>query len=138
MIKFNSKDKEQKNNLTHEEVILLRQTKKKIKKKYWKSRGLFVSLSLIALFVSAATVILNLFSIRFNEIPELTMDFFVAIAILSVLMTFLISLQSFFNIQARKNTLSDNIAKNQEILNQIKSGKEISQDDINEILNTIN
>ncbi|RIV16317.1 hypothetical protein [Mycoplasmopsis gallopavonis] len=110
---------------------------KKIKYKYWKSRGVFISLSLIALIIAAVTVILNLSAIRFNEIPALTMNFFVAMAVLTVLTTLLVSLQSFFNIQERKNILNENISKNEQIAKELKEGKEMTQEDIDQILNTI-
>ncbi|WP_051789175.1 hypothetical protein [Mycoplasma buteonis] len=112
--------------------------KKIIKRKYILDKSFFIFLSLLAIVISATTLIWNLWSIRFNKVPEETMDYFVAIACLTAFVTFTVSIQSFLNIQDRKNTLKENISRNQELLNEVEQGKDLTQEDIDQILNTIN
>ncbi|TNK91483.1 hypothetical protein C4M98_06795, partial [Mycoplasmopsis pullorum] len=49
-------------------------------KKYFKSKGIYIFLSLASIFISATTIVLNLYSIRYNTFPQETMIYFVVIS----------------------------------------------------------
>ncbi|WP_426461554.1 hypothetical protein [Mycoplasma hafezii] len=120
------------------EKTKIKKIKNVLLRKYWISRSLFVTLSILAIVISAATVILNLWSIRFNKVPDTTMSYFVSIAVLTSAMSLIVSIQSFLNIQDRKSTLTNNVNQNNELLSEFKNGKELTQEDLDQILNTIN
>ncbi|SJZ61654.1 hypothetical protein [Mycoplasmopsis verecunda] len=97
--KSNNKAIEEKNNQIN---IKSNKLKNKTHKKYILSRAFFVFLNVLAIFISASIVILNLYAIRFNEFPDKTMIFFVLIAVLSVVTTLVVSVQIFLGITDKK------------------------------------
>lgn len=109
---------------------------KKIKRKRNGSRFLFISMSLISIIISASSIILNLYAIRYNVLPVQTMSLFVAIAVISSVITFLVTIQSFFNITESKNKLEQSVEKRTELKNKIEESKEVNETLVNELFDT--
>ncbi|WP_027121419.1 hypothetical protein [Mycoplasma leonicaptivi] len=127
---------EQNNNLNEKKIEIeskFSKTKKLLLKKYYLQRSIFLIMSLTSIIISAVIVILNLYSIRWNEYPQSTMIFFVIIAIISSVTTFIISIQSFINISNKKNSLKQNIESTKELIKNLENKTEISQDDLDSI-----
>ncbi|EGV00039.1 hypothetical protein [Mycoplasmopsis columbina] len=118
-------------------VDKINKLEKKVNFKYKRGRYFFIALSLINIFISAAIIILNLYSIRFNTYAKETMIFFVVIAIISTVITFIISVKTFLNITDKSSQISQNIDKNQEILETLKDKNELSSEDIEAIVQTL-
>lgn len=109
---------------------------KSVLKKYLVSKFFFIFLSVLTLAVSSAIIILNLYSIRFNEYPLQTMIYFVSIAFISVVVTLLISIQSFFNVTDKISVLEENINTNIKRIEKYKENNEITREDIDELMKT--
>ncbi|MFV8414106.1 hypothetical protein ACNQ2I_02935 [Mycoplasma sp. Z355B] len=123
---------EHKNNTNlHNKVHKL---KRKSFNKYIISRSFFVFLNVLAIFIAASIVILNLYSIRFNKYPDTTMVYFVLIAVLSVITTLVVSLQSFFGITDKKTTLKDTISNLDEVINAISAKDDLSTEEYDKII----
>ncbi|WP_369027509.1 hypothetical protein [Mycoplasmopsis synoviae] len=91
-----------------------------ILKKHRVSYGVWVFLNFLSVFITSVIIILNLYAIRYNPRPDETMSFFVAIAILSATITFLVSIRTFFAISDKKEKLNYIIAENQNYIEQLK------------------
>ncbi|OAB49013.1 hypothetical protein [Mycoplasmopsis gallinarum] len=109
---------------------------KKLKFKYGWRQGLFIFLNILTILIAAGMIVLNLYSIRFNIFADQTMIYFVLMAILSTVITFLVTVKSFLNIQDKKTQLTQNLLKNQETLSQIQEKKSISEEDVDNITST--
>lgn len=105
-------------------------------KKYFKSYYVFVALNIIAITIAAATIVLNLFGMRYNPFPEETMVLFLIISIISVAISFILSVQTFLSIKDSKNNLQNNIETNQSMIDKIQNKEKITRDEIDQILNT--
>ncbi|MFV8470253.1 hypothetical protein [Mycoplasma sp. VS509_3] len=122
---------EHKNNTNlHDKVHKL---KRKSFNKYIFSRSFFVFLNVLAILIAASIVILNLYSIRFNKYPDATMVYFVLIAVLSVITTLVVSLQSFFGITDKKTTLKDTISNLDDAINNIANKDDLTAEDYDRI-----
>lgn len=109
---------------------------KSVLSKYLISKYCFVFLSVLTLVISSIIIILNLYSIRFNEYPHQTMIYFVSIAFISVVVTLLISVQSFFNITDKITVFEDNINTNLKRIDKYKENNEITREDIDDLMKT--
>lgn len=109
---------------------------KSVLRKYLISKYCFVFLSVLTLVISSIIIILNLYSIRFNEYPHQTMIYFVSIAFISVVVTLLISVQSFFNITDKITVFEDNINTNLKRIDKYKENNEITREDIDDLMKT--
>ncbi|MFV8401181.1 hypothetical protein [Mycoplasma sp. CR] len=107
--------------------------KRKSFAKYIFSKSFFVFLNVLAIFIAAGIVILNLYSIRFNMYPDTTMIYFVLIAVLSVVTTLVVSIQSFFGISDKKTVLKETIANLDEVINTLAKKDDISTEDYDKI-----
>lgn len=103
-------------------------------KKFRKSKRIFIALSLTSLCISAATIILNLYAIRFNIYPVELMHLFVAISIIGVLVSFIVSVQSFFNFSNEKYLLKEKIENNLETIKKIEENDTADVEDLDERL----
>ncbi|CCP23977.1 hypothetical protein [Mycoplasmopsis cynos] len=111
---------------------------KKAQYKLYVGSWIFFSLSILGIFISTLIIILNLYAIRWNERPYDTMYIFVHIAIVSAFTTFFLSVQAFLNISKRKQELSQNISKIDEIIELISTKEQLNQEDIDNISEVIN
>ncbi|WP_036437830.1 hypothetical protein [Mycoplasmopsis gallinarum] len=109
---------------------------KKLKFKYGWRHGLFIFLNILTILIAAGMIVLNLYSIRFNIFADQTMIYFVLMSILSTVITFLVTVKSFLNIQDKKTQLTQSLLKNQETLSQIQEKKSISEEDVDNITST--
>ncbi|MGL5732748.1 MAG: hypothetical protein ACRCXE_01640 [Metamycoplasmataceae bacterium] len=76
---------------------------KKYKKKYLHARLLFVFINVFIFAASALLIVLNLFTLKYNDIfPEIK-EIFIALAIITGAGTFCISLVSAFQWKEKKN-----------------------------------
>ncbi|MEA4333499.1 hypothetical protein [Mycoplasma sp. 1232] len=126
-----NKTKEQKKNkLQINSINDIDKVKNRVYFKYITSKTLFTLLNVISIFLSASIIVLNLYSIRFNILPAKTMDLFVAIALFSVIITMLVSIQSFLAITNKTNEYKDKISRNVEFLKEFKEQTQITDDDI--------
>ncbi|QGZ97636.1 hypothetical protein GE118_02355 [Mycoplasma sp. NEAQ87857] len=116
--------------------ISLKEKEKFIKNKYFKSKSIFIILSILSISIASLTVVLNLFSIRYNEANNTIMTLFITIAIINVIGTFCVSIQSFFNITNKKNILNENIEQNQLTIKNIQENKDITEKDLENIIQT--
>ncbi|UUM20289.1 hypothetical protein NPA13_02405 [Mycoplasma sp. 2045] len=125
------KTKEQKKNkLQINSINDIDKVKNRVYFKYITSKTLFTLLNVISIFLSASIIVLNLYSIRFNILPDKTMDLFVAIALFSIIITMLVSLQSFLAITNKTNEYKDKISRNVEFLKEFKEQTQITDNDI--------
>ncbi|MGY5139468.1 hypothetical protein ACUZ9N_01910 [Mycoplasmopsis gallinarum] len=118
---------------------IIQELEKKIKKlkfKYGWRHGLFIFLNILTILIAAGMIVLNLYSIRFNIFADQTMIYFVLMSILSTVITFLVTVKSFLNIQDKKTQLTQSLLKNQETLSQIQEKKSISEEDVDNITST--
>ncbi|MEA4205991.1 hypothetical protein VBM89_00495 [Mycoplasma sp. 1199] len=126
-----NKTKEQKKNkLQINSINDIDKVKNRVYFKYITSKTLFTLLNVISIFLSASIIVLNLYSIRFNILPDKTMDLFVAIALFSVIITMLVSIQSFLAITNKTNEYKDKISRNVEFLKEFKEQTQITDNDI--------
>ncbi|MFV9451493.1 hypothetical protein ACNF36_00995 [Mycoplasma sp. 4463] len=126
-----NKPKEQKKNkLQINSINDIDKVKNRVYFKYITSKTLFTLLNVISIFLSASIIVLNLYSIRFNILPDKTMDLFVAIALFSVIITMLVSIQSFLAITNKTNEYKDKISRNVEFLKEFKEQTQITDNDI--------
>ncbi|WP_324672451.1 hypothetical protein U5U50_02450 [Mycoplasma sp. 888] len=126
-----NKTKEQmRNKLQINSINDIDKVKNSVYFKYITSKTLFTLLNVISIFLSASIIVLNLYSIRFNILPDKTMDLFVAIALFSVITTMLVSIQSFLAITNKTNEYKDKISRNIEFLKEFKEQTQITDDDI--------
>ncbi|MEA4134352.1 hypothetical protein VBM90_00830 [Mycoplasma sp. 2704] len=126
-----NKTKEQKKNkLQINNINDIDKVKNRVYFKYITSKTLFTLLNVISIFLSASIIVLNLYSIRFNILPDKTMDLFVAIALFSVIITMLVSIQSFLAITNKTNEYKDKISRNVEFLKEFKEQTQITDNDI--------
>ncbi|MFU2193235.1 hypothetical protein [Mycoplasma sp. 4079] len=126
-----NKNKEQKKNkLQINSINDIDKVKNRVYFKYITSKTLFTLLNVISIFLSASIIVLNLYSIRFNILPDKTMDLFVAIALFSVIITMLVSIQSFLAITNKTNEYKDKISRNVEFLKEFKEQTQITDNDI--------
>ncbi|WP_322935527.1 hypothetical protein RRG37_00625 [Mycoplasmopsis felis] len=124
-----------KNNMKEKAIhIKIQLSKKMIYKKFIIYRLTFILLSILSIFISSSIVVLNLYSIRWNDFPKQTMAFFFAMSLIASISTFFISFQSFLNITNRKYILKENIAKNDEITSILKDKTELIQEEIDNIM----
>ncbi|MEE3928533.1 hypothetical protein V2E24_03000 [Mycoplasmopsis ciconiae] len=107
------------------------------KRKYIVSRGIFVFSSLLTLLIAAATVLLNLFAIRFNAFPQETLALFISISIITFIITFLISIQSFLNIKNIKNIITSNIETNKNAIDLFKDNKTLTKEQVDQLTETL-
>ncbi|MEA4276201.1 hypothetical protein [Mycoplasma sp. 21DD0573] len=127
---YKNKTKEQKKNkLQINSINDIDKVKNRVYFKYITSKTLFTLLNVISIFLSASIIVLNLYSIRFNILPDKTMDLFVAIALFSVIITMLVSIQSFLAITNKTNEYKDKISRNVEFLKEFKEQTQITDDD---------
>ncbi|MHA3826019.1 hypothetical protein [Mycoplasma sp. BRA285] len=112
----------------------IQKLKKKSFRKYIFSRGFFVFLNVLAIFIAASIVILNLYSIRFNKYPDLTMVYFVLIAVISVITTLVVSIQSFFGITDKKTRLKENISNLDDIITALEKKQDLSTEEYDKII----
>lgn len=120
----------------HSELLSNHEKYKLVLRKYWVSKYCFVFLSVLTLVISSIIIILNLYSIRFNEYPHQTMIYFVSIAFISVVVTLLISVQSFFNITDKITVFEENINTNLKRIDKYKENNEITREDIDDLMKT--
>ncbi|MHA3838636.1 hypothetical protein [Mycoplasma sp. HF14] len=135
---FKSKKEELKVVTEHKNNVDLHTKIQKLKKKsfgkYIFSRGFFVFLNVLAIFIAASIVILNLYSIRFNKYPDLTMVYFVLIAVISVITTLVVSIQSFFGITDKKTRLKENISNLDDIITALEKKQDLSTEEYDKII----
>ncbi|WLP85792.1 hypothetical protein [Mycoplasma seminis] len=137
-INFKPKNKTLDKPFNEEELnIKITKLKRKTFFKYNFSRFFFVILNVIAIFIAASIVILNLYAIRFNKYPEDTMLFFVLIAVLSVVTTLIVSIQSFLGITNKKAKLHDNVVNIQEVISDISTKNSLTVEDYDNIAKLI-
>ncbi|QZE12656.1 hypothetical protein [Mycoplasma sp. Ms02] len=110
---------------------------KKVQSKERKSKYIFYALSITAIIISSLTILLNLYSIRYNKFPIETMALFVAIAIITAVVTFIIALQSFLNITNFKNKIKDNLEKNQNALSQIEKAEYLTKEEVDSLTESL-
>ncbi|MCU9939925.1 hypothetical protein NW739_04280 [Mycoplasmopsis felis] len=72
-----------KNNMKEKALhIKIQLSKKMIYKKFIIYRLTFILLSILSIFISSSVVVLNLYSIRWNDFPKQTMAFFFAMSLI--------------------------------------------------------
>jgi uncharacterized membrane protein YesL len=82
---------------------------KKYKKKYLVSRITFVVINVFVFTASALLIVLNLFTLKYNDqFPEIK-DIFIALAIITGIGTFFISIVSAFQWKEKKQKYNDQI-----------------------------
>lgn len=82
---------------------------KKYKKKYLYSRFLFVSINVFVFTASALLIVLNLFTLKYNDkFPEIK-EIFIALAIITGIGTFFISIVSAFQWKEKKQKYTSQI-----------------------------
>lgn len=108
----------------------------KAKSKYRKSYYTFVGLNVALIVITALTIILNLFAMRYNPYPQQTMIYFVLLAVFAVIISFISSVQTFLSIKDQKTSIGNNIYLNEQIIERIQNKEIITRDDIDDILNT--
>ncbi|UUM20050.1 MULTISPECIES: hypothetical protein [unclassified Mycoplasma] len=106
-------------------------------KKYLKSYYIFVFLNMVLIFITAASIILNLFAIRYNPFPEKTMIYFILLSCISVIIAFLSSVQTFLSIKDQKDSMSNNIQIKIQILDKLNSNEAITREEIDNMFNTL-
>ncbi|QNM93731.1 hypothetical protein H9M94_00430 [Mycoplasma sp. Pen4] len=116
--------------------LTLQQKQEKIRWKYIRSTSLFVFLNIFSMFVASLTVVLTLFSVRYNSGDNFIMSLFITIAVINVSATLFVSLQSFFNITDKKGKILNNIETNKELLEELKNKNDLTQDDLDNIIAT--
>ncbi|WP_245599317.1 hypothetical protein [Mycoplasmopsis iners] len=121
----------------NEILLKIESLSEKMNRKYKISRAFFITLNLINIFISAAIIVLNLYSIRFNTYAKETMIFFVIIAFLSTFITFIISIKTFINFSDKSGKLQQNVDKNSELLQLIQAKNTISEEDAENIMQTL-
>ncbi|MEA4162405.1 hypothetical protein [Mycoplasma sp. 4404] len=126
----NKTKSQKKNKLQINSINDIDKAKNRVYFKYITSKTLFTLLNVISIFLSASIIVLNLYSIRFNILPDKTMDLFVAIALFSVIITMLVSIQSFLAITNKTNEYKDKISRNVEFLKEFKEQTQITDNDI--------
>ncbi len=83
---------------------------KKYKKKYLISRIIFVVINVFVFTASALLIVLNLFTLKYNDqFPEIK-DIFIALAIITGIGTFFISIVSAFQWKEKKQKYNNQIA----------------------------
>ncbi|QDF64746.1 hypothetical protein [Mycoplasma nasistruthionis] len=107
-------------------------------KKLISSSAIIVSLSILAILISSLIIVLNLYSIRYNEFPKQTMALFVALAVISVVITLIFAIQTFLAITNYKNKLDENVSKNKELIQNLKQKTDLNQEDIDLISDILN
>ncbi|UUD35893.1 hypothetical protein NPA08_02900 [Mycoplasmopsis citelli] len=109
---------------------------KQATKKYRKSYYLFVFLNVSLILITAASIILNLFALRYNPFPDETMIYFILLSCTSVVIAFLTSVQTFLSIKDQKQSLSNNIDIKRAMIVKIQNNEPITREEIDNILNT--
>ncbi|MGL4252337.1 MAG: hypothetical protein ACRCRQ_02190 [Metamycoplasmataceae bacterium] len=89
--------------MTQEQKDIIESYWKKYKKKYLHARLLFVIINVFIFVASAILIVINLFTLRYNDIfPEIK-EIFIALAIITGAGTFCISLVSAFQWKEKRN-----------------------------------
>ncbi|MGL5204940.1 MAG: hypothetical protein ACRC9F_00340 [Metamycoplasmataceae bacterium] len=89
--------------MNQEQKRIIEQYWKKYKKKHLHAKLLFVFINVFIFIASALLIVLNLFTIRYNDLfPEIK-EIFIALAIITGLGTFCISLVGVFQWKEKKN-----------------------------------
>lgn len=104
---------------------------KKYKNKYWKSYLIFITLTTLAIFLSSSLIVLNLYSLRWNNSTDKKLIYyFLSMAIGSTAITFLTSFSAFMSFNNKKinymeatNYLKDTLQKYQN--NEVENLKEM-------------
>ncbi|VEU74425.1 Uncharacterised protein [Mycoplasmopsis citelli] len=109
---------------------------KQATKKYRKSYYLFVFLNVSLILITATSIILNLFALRYNPFPDETMIYFILLSCTSVVIAFLTSVQTFLSIKDQKQSLSNNIDIKRAMIVKIQNNEPITREEIDNILNT--
>lgn len=105
--------------MSQEQKDIINQYWKKYKKKYFYSRLLFVSVNVFIFTASALLIVLNLFTLKYNNLfPEIK-EIFIALAIITGTGTFFISIVSAFQWKEKK----------EKYINQIEAISKISEVD---------
>lgn len=103
-------------------LMYLREQWKKYRRKYLISQTIFITINLIIIFSTSALLILNLYTIKYNDVYLNVKPFFVALTVISGFSTFMVAISSFLNFKNKKNEYENQIkeiealleAKNQE------------------------
>lgn len=105
--------------MSQEQKNIIESYWKKYKKKYLYSRFLFVSINVFVFTASALLIVLNLFTLKYNnQFPEIK-EIFISLAIITGIGTFFISIVSAFQWKEKK----------QKYTNQIEAISKISEQD---------
>ncbi|MGL5590683.1 MAG: hypothetical protein ACRDCJ_00465 [Metamycoplasmataceae bacterium] len=89
--------------MTQEQKDIIESYWRKYKKKYLHARLLFVIINVFIFVASAILIVINLFTLRYNDIfPEIK-EIFIALAIITGAGTFCISLVSAFQWKEKRN-----------------------------------
>lgn len=104
-------------------------------KKYFKSKGIYIFLSLASIFISATTIVLNLYSIRYNTFPQETMIYFVVISFISVAITTLIAIQSLLSVSNKIAKMKQNLQKNIDTLEALSETHNLTKEQVDDLMN---
>ena len=95
--------------MNQEQKDILEKYWKKYKKKYLVSRIIFVVINVFVFTASALLIVLNLFTLKYNDqFPEIK-DIFIALAIITGIGTFFISIVSAFQWKEKKQKYNNQI-----------------------------
>lgn len=115
-----SKDKITKNT-AKETLALAHEAWKHYKRKFWISYGLLIGLNLAIVIISSLMIILNLFALRWNtSVVKEIIYYFIAIAVGSLIITFLTSITSFFSFSSKREIYINSITFLEAKLEQYK------------------
>ncbi len=120
--------------MNQEQKHIIEKYWKKYKKKYLISRSIFVIINVFVFTASALLIVLNLFTLKYNDqFPEIK-DIFIALAIITGIGTFFISIVSAFQWKEKKQKYSEQIAA----ISKISEHKEeISNEDFFKLIDDL-
>ncbi|WGI36644.1 DUF4231 domain-containing protein [Mesomycoplasma lagogenitalium] len=102
-------------------------------RKLFVSYTIFAILNIILIIMSSLMVVINLYSLRFNQFPDIpgtegTIYYLIIVTSISAFVTFLTSISSFFSFSERRAKLNSDI---QELENKLNEFKTVPIEDLN-------
>ncbi|UWD34241.1 DUF4231 domain-containing protein [Mesomycoplasma molare] len=121
-------------NLSEEELLLkVNKVRRKYTRKFFISYLVFLILNIIAIILSSLMIVFNLYSLRFNQFPDIqgtekSILFLIDISLGSAFITLLTSISSFFSFSERKYKVDNDI---QELEAKLEEFKTVPIEDLN-------
>lgn len=97
--------------MNNEQKNIIQNKWKEYRKKYVVARSWFIAINVFVLVASALLILLNLFTLKYNKVPELQdlKGIFIALAIVTGLGTCFIAISSAFQFKEKKIKYANNI-----------------------------